>query len=64
MGLENLISNDLFYYSIYILSLSLIGTTGAMVVHIVDLKTSKWSVYQREDEGRKAYEGRLGKYVY
>jgi len=60
MGLENLISNDVFYYGVYLISLGLIGTTGAMLVHIVDLKTSKWSSYPYENEGRKHYEKRLG----
>ncbi len=64
MGLENLISNDVFYYGVYTITLGMVGVIGCAIVHIVDLKTSKWSVYQREDEGRKAYERRLGKFVY
>ena len=42
----------------------MIGTIGCAIVHIIDLKTSKWSVYPMENEGKKHYETRLRKYVY
>jgi len=64
LGLENLISNNIFYYGVYAITLGMIGTIGCAIVHVIDLKTSKWSVYQMEHEGKKAYERRLGRYVY
>jgi len=59
MGLENLISNDLFYYGVYMITLGMVGSIGCAIVHIIDLKSSKYSVYQHEYEGKKHYEKRL-----
>ena len=59
MGLEGLISNDLFYYGVYGITLGMVSVIGCAIVHIIDLKSSRYSSYQLEGEGRKHYEKRL-----
>ena len=60
MGIENLIADNTFYYSVYLISLGFVGGIGAMIVHTLDVKTRKYSSYQLEDESENHYHIRLG----
>lgn len=59
MGLDNLIADNTFYYSVYLLSLGIVGLLGSMIVHTLDVKTRKFSRYPLENEGENHYNKRL-----
>ncbi len=57
MGLE--ITDLTILYSMYIISLVVIGTFGSLVVHLIDVKTRPYSRYKLEGEGENHYRKRL-----
>jgi len=59
MGIDNLIADNTFYYSVYLILLGLVGGIGSMIVHTIDVKTRKFSRYPLEDEGEKHYNKRM-----
>jgi len=60
MGIDNLIADNTFYYSVYLISLGFVGGIGSMIVHTLDVKTRKFSRYPLENESEKHYNKRLG----
>jgi len=59
MGIDNLIADNTFYYSVYLISLGVVGAIGSMIVHTLDVKTRNYSSYQLENEGERHYHKRL-----
>ena len=49
MGIDSLIADDTFYFSVYVISLAIVGLVGSMFVHTLDVKTRKYSVYRYDD---------------